>query len=403
MNAQPLLLLILATAASPTPAVAVPPFTLADDDRVVLVGNTLVEREQAQGYLETALSSHNPGRKLVFRNLGWSGDTVFGEARAAFDPPPVGYKRLVEQVRAAKPTILIIGYGGVESFDGTPGLPRFIAGLKTLLNDVAPLKARLVFLSPIKQEDLGRPLPDPAKHNQDVRAYRDAIQTVAAESGGLFVNLYEDSGDPLSSADGVIPDELGYWQLARRIERGLGLEAPAWTVELDRSGKLLNSLGTAVANVEASPGLLRFEARDASLPSTPEPRSHGGGSALAPRTLTVHGLPAATYKLRYDGQNSDTRFKADELERGVDLRKGPGFLQAEKLRAAIVRKNRLEFYRYRPQNETYLYGFRKHEQGRNAAELVQFDPLVAQQEAEIVRLTIPAAHTYELRAEEGNK
>ncbi|MFN0130199.1 MAG: GDSL-type esterase/lipase family protein, partial [Verrucomicrobiales bacterium] len=48
----------------------------------------------------------------------------------------------------------------------------------------------------------------------------------------------------------------------------------------------------------------------------------------------------------------------------------------EKLRALIVEKNRLFFHRWRPANETYLFGFRKHEQGRNAAEMPMFDPLV---------------------------
>ncbi len=46
------------------------------------------------------------------------------------------------------------------------------------------------------------------------------------------------------------------------------------------------------------------------------------------------------------------------------------------LNALIIRKNELFFHRHRPQNETYLLLFRKHEQGNNAVELPQFDPLV---------------------------
>ena len=56
------------------------------------------------------------------------------------------------------------------------------------------------------------------------------------------------------------------------------------------------------------------------------------------------------------------------------------------MRQAIVAKNRLYFYRWRPQNETYLFGHRKHEQGRNAAELPHFDPLVSAKELEISKL-----------------
>jgi hypothetical protein len=46
------------------------------------------------------------------------------------------------------------------------------------------------------------------------------------------------------------------------------------------------------------------------------------------------------------------------------------------LKQLIREKNQLFFHRYRPQNETYLYLFRKHEQGNNAVEIPQFDPLI---------------------------
>jgi hypothetical protein len=56
------------------------------------------------------------------------------------------------------------------------------------------------------------------------------------------------------------------------------------------------------------------------------------------------------------------------------------------LRQAIIEKNKLYFYRWRPQNETYLFGFRKQEQGKNAKEIAEFDPLIAKAEQEIDRL-----------------
>lgn len=50
------------------------------------------------------------------------------------------------------------------------------------------------------------------------------------------------------------------------------------------------------------------------------------------------------------------------------------------LREIIITKNNLFFQRWRPQNEIYLFGSRKHEQGRNGAEIPQFDPLIAEKE-----------------------
>ncbi|HEY7116203.1 MAG TPA: GDSL-type esterase/lipase family protein, partial [Tepidisphaeraceae bacterium] len=55
----------------------------------------------------------------------------------------------------------------------------------------------------------------------------------------------------------------------------------------------------------------------------------------------------------------------------------------ERIRRLTVEKNQLYFHRWRPQNQTYIFGFRKAEQGRNAVEIPQFDPLIAQQEAQI--------------------
>ena len=80
----------------------------------------------------------------------------------------------------------------------------------------------------------------------------------------------------------------------------------------------------------------------------------------------------------------------------VMVLKGPSLDQAEKLRLAIVAKNRLYFDRWRPANETYLFGFRKHEQGQNAKEIPQFDPLIERLEKEIAKLRVPVKHTYQL-------
>lgn len=64
----------------------------------------------------------------------------------------------------------------------------------------------------------------------------------------------------------------------------------------------------------------------------------------------------------------------------------PSKVTEQLLREAILKKEELFFHRHRPQNETYLLLFRKHEQGNNAVELPQFDPLVDQADQEIWQL-----------------
>ena len=50
-------------------------------DRVMLIGDGLIEQMQKHGYLESRLTAGNSGKKLHFRNIGWSGDTPAGIAR----------------------------------------------------------------------------------------------------------------------------------------------------------------------------------------------------------------------------------------------------------------------------------------------------------------------------------
>jgi len=64
----------------------------------------------------------------------------------------------------------------------------------------------------------------------------------------------------------------------------------------------------------------------------------------------------------------------------------------EPLRQVILRKNEWFFHRSRPANMAYIFGFRKKEQGRNATEIPQFDPLIETEEKKIAalrKLTIP--------------
>ena len=138
-----------------------PPFELVDGDRVVLIGGTLIERDQAYGYLETRLTRRYPDRSITFRNLGWSGDTVEGLSRARFGTPADGFKHLVEHVLALKPTVIIVGYGANESFEGPAGLPEVPPGARHGCSKaIEPTRARLVFLAP---EPPGRPRPPPAR------------------------------------------------------------------------------------------------------------------------------------------------------------------------------------------------------------------------------------------------
>lgn len=382
------------------------PFQLLDGDRVVFLGDTLVERAQADDYLETRLTSRYPDRQIKFRNLGWSGDTVFGESRAGFGSVADGFQQLKQRVFEAQPTVVIVGYGGAASSAGEAGLEAFRKGLDTLLNLIEETQATIVILSPLKQEDLGKPLPNPERFNHDRQLYSQALKHAAQSRAYPFVDLYTLLGDGQQSParksftdNGVHLTSYGYWQAAAAIEDGLGFKTPSWNVEIDVADKGLAASGTKLDQVNLAPSKLSFQALDQVLPPPPAPFRSPSNAAVTglQRSLKVAGLAPGTYTLKIDGAPV---MKATATEWGegrvIPPQSAPEFAQAEKLRQAIVAKNQLFFYRWRPQNETYLFGFRKHEQGNNAKEIPMFDPLIEKDEAEIARLRVPVPHKYEL-------
>ncbi|VTT97437.1 gdsl family lipase : Nodulin-26 OS=Planctomyces maris DSM 8797 GN=PM8797T_24326 PE=4 SV=1: Lipase_GDSL_2 [Gemmataceae bacterium] len=80
------------------------------------------------------------------------------------------------------------------------------------------------------------------------------------------------------------------------------------------------------------------------------------------------------------------RLTPDTVLAALGLSVGRGTLDWTKLdpvRQAVLAKNEQFFNKWRPQNETYLFGFRKHEQGKNAKEIAEFDPFIAKLEDEI--------------------
>lgn len=379
MIAKTLLLLSLVAAAQS----AKKPFELVDGDRVAFVGNTFFERDLKYNHLETALAARWPGRAVTFRNLGWDGDTVWGDARAGFGSAADGFNGLSKHVADLKPTVIFVAYGLSESFAGPGGVDPFVAQLDRMLDMLSRTQARIVLLSPLRHEDLGRPLPDPTDHNRDLRLYVDALAKVASRRSYDFVNLFDLTGSkeqPLTQ-NGIHLNDRGYRAATWTIERALGLAPLPWDVSIDARGKALGH-GTTLSDLQASPGGVRFTALDGTLPS--------GG-----RTLKVDGLAPGRYSLAIDGAAVVTA-SAEEWARGVALSKGPEFVQVEKLRAHITGKNTHYYHYWRPQNDTYIFGFRRKEQGHLTAEFPKYPPILNEKDAEIAKLRVPVAHSYVL-------
>jgi lysophospholipase L1-like esterase len=281
------------------------PFEFKDGDRIVWLGSTLVEREQRYGYWETALLAANADKKITVRNLGWSGDTVHGEARGRFDfaNPDACFKQLVNLTLELKPTVIFICYGTNESFEGKEGLPKFEKGLNKLLDALKATNARIVLFTPLPFE-----FQNYADRNTMLKEYAAVIQKVAEKRDLLVADVGARIDSRRRNTMAVLPPIT---------ENGMHL-------------------------------------------------SESGYKATDEDFLAALGIRP------WDAD-------ATALERWRTL-------NTTELRNAVIAKNELFFHRWRPENETYLFGFRKHEQGKNAKEVAEFDPLVTKAEEEIEKI-----------------
>ncbi len=391
-------------------------FDFKDGDRVVFIGNTFIEREQQHGYIETALTITHPDKHITFRNLGWSGDNVWGESRARFGNVQEGFRHLIDNAKVLKPTVLIVSYGHNAAFEGEKGLDKFIKGyerlLDTLQKEVLQKDGRVVLITPHKQEKLGPPLPDPSEYNQYVTQYVSAIEKLAKQRGFSCWKLepirhhFTLVGDrevrfPLTD-NGMHFLPFGYWRVAHTLVGVAGHRA-AWSSVEFENGKFAIARGVKVTDVKAASDRLSFTLHPGTLPlprfiySTPpgfEPKAGPAPFAMDGTIVQASGMKVGKYEVRHNG---DVISKFDWSPQTPDhIISKRLYEQVEKLRKTIVEKNELFFHRYRPANETYLFLFRKHEQGNNAKEMPMFDPLIEAKEKEIAKLRKPGVHKYEI-------
>ena len=376
------------------PAAGEPAFEFSSGERVVFLGNTLVERAQTYAYLETFLTLLHPDRDLTFRNLGWSGDNVFGHSRSVFDPPEKGFAQLEAQVRACAPTVVFVSYGTNEAFWGKEGLPRFQDGLAHLLDTLASTAARIVIVTPVRRQPAPPPLPDPEPHNQVLALYVEALANAAKQRGHRFVDLFTKlvraPGEPPLSENTLHLTAFGYWKRATVVLKELGYVPTPLAMEITRAGvSTPSSLSLRTSDFAFGRDAVSFRATSPRLPPIPAPLGNEG------TRVRCKGLTPGRYTLRIDDTPIVTA-TATEWSEGVTISKGGGLETVEEIRQRSIRKNFLYFHRYRPANWPYLLGFRKHEQGNNAAELPHFDPLIQDAERAIAVGRRPSSHYYRL-------
>lgn len=393
-------LLLLTLVYGPTVAQNKSPnaFTLKDGDRVVFLGNSIFENEFQYGYLELALTTRFADKGITFRNLGWTGDNVWGEARSTYTNPPTPYEHLMEDITKAAPTVVFLAYGGVEAQEGQAGVAHFQDGLNKLIDKIEALGSQTVLLStiPVVSSDTAQHIDS---RNADLELYSKAISDVASQRGKRFVDIYNPVLNTSKKADiienTVHLNETGYYYLADVLEKALGLSN-----ERETSTITIGKPAPSSSNVKVLPNgkddnvLVRFVAADKFLPLPfPQASSWVGNDANVVRII---GLKKGYYTLKAGNEQVVTA-SAKEWEKGVEIKQGPQFGQSARIREMIIRKNELHFFQYRPLNQTYIIGFRKYEQGRHVQGLEEQNILIKWLEGQIILNSEPKEVVYELR------
>ncbi len=208
------------------------PLQLRKNDRIALVGNTLLDRAQDFGHLETFLHLEFPNHQLVVRHLAWSADEV------ALQPRPENFATLEQHLAYEKADVIFAAFGFNESFGGTEKLEEFRENLSGWLARIRSSAfngrtgPRVVLLSPPSNENIpGIPAAD--LNNGRLRAYTLAMEEVAREQKVGFVNLFEATEGTLADPDsqltlnGVHFTREGDALVSERIFRGLFSKSPA--------------------------------------------------------------------------------------------------------------------------------------------------------------------------------
>lgn len=243
----------------PVFASAAPPsLDLKKGEHLVLIGNTFSERMQYFGYFETLVNLHYPDANPVIRNLSWSADEVtqiklqllkgggyvtqLSDEPMPLQPRPFEFGSVEDHLTKVSADVILLCFGANEAFKGKAGLAKFAADYQIFIDRMkagkfnGESKPRLILVSPIAQENLGKPFPDPAKQNDNLELYTSKIGEIAATNKIGFVDLFSPTILLMSKGKAAKPltdnaihlNDYGQRAVAEVFASALGITAP-WT------------------------------------------------------------------------------------------------------------------------------------------------------------------------------
>lgn len=215
-------------------------------DHISLIGNTLADRMQHHGWLETGLQSRFPSLELTIRNLGYSADELTLRLRSA------SFGSQDEWLGRTRTDIVFAFFGYNESFGD---LNEFRTDLSGFIDHTSAQKyngssaPRLVLFSPIAHENLrDRSLPAGKENNARLEQITAVMEEIARAHHVRFVDLYRPTRHLFDGAkrpytiNGIHLTSEGNRILATIIDHSLFPEGPM----MKRDAQALEKLRQAV-------------------------------------------------------------------------------------------------------------------------------------------------------------
>ena len=197
------MLALVFTALSATDSQAAEPkLQLKKGDHISWIGNTLADRMQHHGWLETYLHALFPEYDLTIRNLAFPGDEL------KLRPREDNFGDANQWLAKNKSDVIFCFFGYNEALKGEAALDTFRKDLAETIDGMAGQKydgentPTLVFFSPIAHENLNSPhLPDGSENNAKLAVYTQAMQDVCRSKGVAFVDLFASSKNLYANAE----------------------------------------------------------------------------------------------------------------------------------------------------------------------------------------------------------
>ncbi|MDB6079947.1 MAG: rane-bound dehydrogenase domain protein, partial [Akkermansiaceae bacterium] len=204
---------------------------------MALLGDTFIEHEQYQGWLELAMTTRHFDRTVSFRNLGWSADTPAGDSRnglselqAGTENGDEGWKQLQNQLKTYKPNVVIIGYGMASSLPGGQTPEAFQAGMERLLDTLPAATGnpvRVLLLGPPPRFAVGEK-EEIAKHRESLVKLDGILKALAQKRNLPFLSLQDLPQNPAYTENGIHLSSEGYKAVARQLETAFGWKHLTW-------------------------------------------------------------------------------------------------------------------------------------------------------------------------------